>query len=234
MNLANDAITNQLSDSFKRLFRQLTGPHNGSAGKANGNGNGNGAAHLRQSKGLREFWSGLRTPEGLHVLDFGAVSQANINFITGLGHRLRTEDLYRSLSCTSVSCASSPEESQKQAGLFLEGLNYPEGQFDGVLGWDLFDFLEDPYVKPLVDRLHQLLKPGGSLLAFFHAGQPGQALPMSHYHICAQDQLQVLNRGEGKLRRSFNNRAIEALFQQFSSLKFFLTRDSLREVIVIR
>jgi hypothetical protein len=32
----------------------------------------------------------------------------------------------------------------------------------------------------------------------------------------------------------FNNRSLEKLFQKFNSVKFFLTRDHLREVIVRR
>ena len=51
----------------------------------------------RQSKGLREFWNAVGAAEGMQILDLGAASQQNINFITGLGHRLCTEDLYRSL-----------------------------------------------------------------------------------------------------------------------------------------
>ena len=32
----------------------------------------------------------------------------------------------------------------------------------------------------------------------------------------------------------FNNRHLEKIFQEFASVKFFLTRDNLREVIVKR
>jgi hypothetical protein len=37
-----------------------------------------------------------------------------------------------------------------------------------------------------------------------------------------------------KPSQPFNNRAIEKLFHEFGSVKFFLTRDHLREVIVRR
>jgi hypothetical protein len=36
------------------------------------------------------------------------------------------------------------------------------------------------------------------------------------------------------LQRVFNNRHIENLFRDFASIKFFLSRDNIREVLVVR
>jgi hypothetical protein len=36
------------------------------------------------------------------------------------------------------------------------------------------------------------------------------------------------------LQRVFNNRHIENLFRDFGSIKFFLSRDNVREVLVVR
>ena len=46
--------------------------------------------------------------------------------------------------------------------------------------------------------------------------------------------LLVADRGSRKPVQVFNNRSLEKLFQEFESLKFFLARDKLREVIVRR
>ena len=40
--------------------------------------------------------------------------------------------------------------------------------------------------------------------------------------------------GGFQLQRVFNNRHIENLFRDFSSIKFFLARDNIREVLVVR
>ncbi len=37
-----------------------------------------------------------------------------------------------------------------------------------------------------------------------------------------------------RLQRVFNNRHIENLFRDFASIKFFLARDNVREVLVVR
>jgi hypothetical protein len=44
----------------------------------------------------------------------------------------------------------------------------------------------------------------------------------------------MAQRSRRKPAQIFNNRNLEKLFQEFSSVKFFLTRDHLREVIVKR
>jgi hypothetical protein len=41
-------------------------------------------------------------------------------------------------------------------------------------------------------------------------------------------------RASFRLQRVFNNRHVENLFRDFHSLKFFLARDNIREVLAIR
>ena len=89
-------------------------------------------------------------------------------------------------------------------------------------------------MRPLVERLHRLLKPGGNLLTFFRTNQPGHEVPLYQYRIRSEDTLQIIGRGVGRTHRCLNNRAIENLFRHFASLKFYLARDSLREVIMVR
>jgi hypothetical protein len=82
------------------------------------------------------------------------------------------------------------------------------------------------------------------LLAFFHTREAGPDAPYYRYHITGTDLLEVhtLNaKGAGKasgrsfaLQRVFNNRHIENLFRDFASIKFFLSRDNIREVLVVR
>jgi hypothetical protein len=231
MYLPSEAISSQFGENIRRLLRQVLGQEEAPAAAALVRST---ASLLRQSKGLREFCNAIRSPEGLQILDLGAASQANINFVTGLGHRLATEDLHSSLELFSSRSMVTADPETELHRFFAENLKYGERQFDGVLCWDLFDFLPDALVKPLVERLQHFLKPGGHLLTFFHTGQPGQLVQLCQYRISSQDQLQVSDRAPGKLRRSFNNRGIESLFREYASLKFFLTKDSLREVVAVR
>src|SRR6476646_1544828 len=49
---------------------------------------GSSSTIARRSNGAEQFFSALQGTEGLSILDLGGASQANISFITDLGHRL--------------------------------------------------------------------------------------------------------------------------------------------------
>ena len=226
----DEATLSLFGDGFRRLVRMVLGHETGTPAMEP---NQHGAA-LRRSSGMREFWKAIEAPSGLQILDLGSASQANVNFITGLQHKLYTEDLHRALLSEDFVAEESDEIQEEVARFFCRNLKYDDGQFDGILCWDLFDFLPEPLVKPLVDRLLCFLKPGGTVLSFFHTAAPGEEVPIYQYHIRTEESLQLSGRGTGKLLRHFNNRNIENLFLGFNSLKFYLARDNLREVISVR
>ncbi|MGH9894548.1 MAG: methyltransferase domain-containing protein [bacterium] len=229
MSASSGASSSLLGENVRRLLRQVLGhediPASSSASSA--------APLQRRSNGLREFWGGIEPIPRGGILDLGSASQSNLSFITSRGYKLYAEDLVRvALRASAPPNGKQPVSEEER--FFRENLSYSEGQFTGILCWDLLDFLPEPLVQPFVKSLHYFLKPGGNLLAFFHTGAPGQEVPLCQYRIRAEDALEVTGRTSGKLRRHFNNRAIENLFRQFSSLKFYLSRDSLREVIIVR
>ncbi|SRR5579885_3626219 len=230
--ISEGAEFSSLGETFRRLLRRFTRQQ--SATPMSAAEEDSGKAVLRRSSGLREFWKVLQGAEGLKILDLGPASQANVSFITGLGHKLYTADL---LQAIQRFIPGEKQQSEVQADLdqfFRENLNYSEGQFDGVLCWDVFDFVAEPILKSLVQRMHWSIKPGGAVLSFFHTGPAGQEVPLHSYRIRAEDTLQVISRGGGRLHRHFNNRTIETLFTDFASIKFYLARDNLREVISFR
>ena len=54
------------------------------------------------------------------------------------------------------------------------------------------------------------------------------------FRIVNATTLSLSQKGMRKQAQAFNNRNLERLFTRFDSVKFFLTRDHLREVIVRR
>src|ERR1051325_378836 len=165
---SSETISPNIGENMRRLLRQVLGQEQSASAPLPAAKSG---AALRQSKGLREFANCMRPPEGLRVLDLGAASQANINFLTDLGHRVCTEDLHNCLELFSSRTMVTADPDTEAEQFFKENVAFEESQFDGVLCWDLLDFVPDALVKPLIARLHLLLKPGGYLLAFFHSGQ---------------------------------------------------------------
>lgn len=190
----------------------------------------------RHSNGLEQFFGHIQREPALRLLDLSGASQANIGFITNLGHRLYSEDLLRSLDLAfGDGDFYENQADQERADAFLEqSLDFPENHFDGALVWDVLEFLTPSLLKAAVDRLHYIIKPGSYLLAIFHSEERAGAVPTCFYRISSADALLLAPRGLRRPAQFFNNRAIERVFQAFESVKFFLTRDSLREVIVKR
>jgi len=195
----------------------------------------------RRSIGFGEFMRSLQADlkaageQRLSILDLGSTSPANISFFTEMGLRVSTEDVLR--ACKDPDYALRQEDGSEQfdSQKFLaENLAYSEGQFDAVLCWDVADYLPEALVKPLVERIRFVLKPHGTLLAFFHDKDPGPNSALYRYHITQTDTLEMEPKGSVKLQRIFNNRHVESLFADFASRKFFLGRDNYREVIVVR
>jgi SAM-dependent methyltransferase len=204
----------------------------------------------RRSSGLGELSRVLKSEEALCVLDLGSTSPTNIRFLTEKGHKIYSEDLLTASSDPALVIKDEQGNAALDEKRFLEdNLVYPSGQFDIVLCWNLADYLDESLVKPVVGRLWSALKTGGVLLAFFHTKEAGPDAPCYRFHITGNDTLEMQPiaalknsqrdtsgpGGQGfRLQRVFNNRHIENLFRDFSSIKFFLARDNVREVLVIR
>jgi Methyltransferase domain len=201
----------------------------------------------RRSSGIGEIARLLNSDEPLCVLDMGATSASNIRFFTGKGHKIYSEDLLGSALDPALRIQDSAGNPALDSKKFLdENLVYPNARFDVVLCWNLPDYMEESLVKPTIDRLWSLMKPGGYLLAFFHTRDAGPDSICYRYHVTGTDLLEMQEvkvvppgrpaseKKSPRLQRVFNNRHIENLFRDFVSIKFFLARDAIREVLVVR
>ena len=208
----------------------------------------------RRSSGLAELSRSLKSEEPLCILDIGYTSAANIRYLTERGHKVYSEDLLEASTDPALVVTDERGQPSLDSKRFLaENLVFSAAQFDIVLCWNLADYLDESLVKPVVARLWTTLKPGGMLLAFFHTQEAGPDAPCYRYHMVSGDTLEMQHiearrdqrkgparaghshaKGGFRLQRVFNNRHIENLFRDFTSIKFFLTRDNVREVLVVR
>jgi SAM-dependent methyltransferase len=190
---------------------------------------------LRHSAGLAEFMRRISSEEKLCILDLGQTSHVNIPYLTQRGIRVYNEDLLRAFRERNYMVRQEDgTERLDVAKFFQENFDYSENQFDAILCWDIADYLPEPVVKPMVEKIHTILKPGGTILAFFHTQDAGPDAPYFRYHILQNDTLELAPGPNFRLQRAFNNRHVENLFKNFASLKFFLGRDQVREVLVVR
>jgi SAM-dependent methyltransferase len=186
----------------------------------------------RSSRGLEEFFAQIRDQSGLTILDLGGATQKNVSFITELGHRLYSEDFLAILHET-FGDGETEQCNPGQIEYFLkQTLDYPDGQFDGVLVWDVLEYLNPALLNAVIERLHKVVKPKSYMLAFFHSDDKLQGVPCYTFRIAEVNALEVSQQGLRKPAQLFNNRSLEKLFGRFDSVKFFLTRERLREVII--
>lgn len=188
----------------------------------------------RQSRGLEEFFFNLHGQVGLSILDLAGASQQNIDFLTNLGHKIYSANVIHSME----ECFGSDPADQTNPGrieYFLRSnFDYPPATFDGVLMWDSMQFMNQALLTATVDRLAYIMRPKSYLLAFFTVNDKVQEVPSYGFRIQDNKTLLVQDHGMRPTGHVFNNRSLEKLFGKFENVKFFLTRENLREVIARR
>jgi hypothetical protein len=211
-------------------MRNLFGGSEGS-----GNRGADASRAPRHSSGWKELLKYLKSQESLRVLDIGPTSSTNINYITSLGHSIYMANIVEeSVKPEWMTPATDAEEAHFDVDRFLEtNLNFSGRKFDVVILWDTADFLPEELVQPIFTRLHEVMEPGGLMLAFFHAtAEPGA--PFCRYHLTDTEVVEMQKAGSYPVLQIYSNRKVENLLREYSTYRFFLAKDSLREVIVTR
>ncbi|HEY7333963.1 MAG TPA: hypothetical protein VH639_03700 [Bryobacteraceae bacterium] len=190
----------------------------------------------RASHGLEQFCAMLDDRPGLNILDLASATQSTISFVTDQGHRLYSDDFLLQLDeCFGTGDFYENQADSNQVEKFVSAtLDFPVANFDGALVWDVLEYLTPRLLARVVTKLHAMMRPGACLLAVFHAEERKEPVPSFAYRIQDRRTIVMTPRGARRPAQFFNNRGLEKLFQDFHSVKFFLTRDALREVIVKR
>ena len=193
---------------------------------------------VRHSRAWAETYKFLKSREGLRVLDCGPTSPANINFLTELGHSV--------YMANPVSDAAAPEwrkplepGAKEPAEFDVErfcaaALNFSGRVFDVVLLWDTANYLPTELGPPFFQRLHDVLQPGGRLVAFFHPKKEGPDTVFSRYQLSEKDDLAVLRSGSFPIQALYQSRQIERFLEGYEDIRFFLAKDNVRELYAIR
>jgi SAM-dependent methyltransferase len=194
----------------------------------------------RHSRGWIEVRTYLEKTPSLRVLDFGTTSPSNINYLTSRGHSVYMANIVQDASRpewfkpaqTSDSKDTEPEFDID--GFIAANLDFSGRDFDVVLLWDTANYLPPEMVPALFARLRKVLRPDGLLLAFFHSRLEGPETTFSRFQLADTDTLIVLDSGTFPVRKVYQTRQVEKFLEGFSSTRFFLGKDNVREVIAVR
>lgn len=183
-------------------------------------------------------WAALRkrlqAEPGLRVIDAGSTSPANINYLTGLGHSIfladPVNDAWNGNWQKGVDSNDNPIWDID--GYLNHTLQFAGRSFDVILLWTALDYLPEPFVVPVVDKLYEAMNPGGQVLAFFHTKAKGDDTAYCRFGVTDSDNVEMQTAQPVPIQRAFTNRSIQSLFAHWSGFRQFLAKDSLSEVII--
>jgi SAM-dependent methyltransferase len=194
----------------------------------------------RHSRGWIEVRTYLQQAQSLRVLDFGSTSPVNINYLTTLGHSVYMANVVEDATrpeWLKPAKLFDPKDAEPEFDIdrfIATNLDFSGRDFDVILLWDTANFLPPEMVPALFARLRKVLRPDGKLLAFFHGRLIGPETAFSRFQLGDGDSLLALDSGNFPVRQVYQTRQVEQLLEGYSSVRFFLGKDNVREVIAIR
>ena len=194
----------------------------------------------RHSRGWIEVRTYLQKSDSLRVLDFGSTSSANINYLTTLGHSVYMANVVQDttrpewLKPAKAFDSNGADQEFDVDGFIAANLDFSGRDFDVILLWDTANFLPPEMVPALFARLRKVLRTDGKLLAFFHGRLTGPETAFSRFQLGDSDDLLALDSGNFPVRQVYQNRQVEKFLEGYSSVRFFLGKDNVREVIAVR
>lgn len=167
------------------------------------------------------------------LLDLGRLESHNIDWLIHKGFKVSVDDRITLLTTPAMPPLDNQKEEKKiPSPPSLEILEYAASSFDGILCWDLFDYIVMKQAQVLLSGLEAILKPKGLLLAFFNFNR-STPLPPIRYRIHGEDQLEYKTLTADTIpRRVYENREIQDLFSKFKLLNSCFLKNQMREVLV--
>ena len=109
---------------------------------------------------------------------------------------------------------------------------HESGSIDGILCWDLFDFLDKNASQSLAKQVVRLLRPGGAVMGFFCTGTIERA-PFTKFEMVDDQSLRHKHHpGAGGAKTSLPNRDIIRMFEGLAVAESFLLKNSTREILL--
>jgi hypothetical protein len=179
------------------------------------------------TKALRKFLTSLTSRESPVLLDLGPVVGSNVSFFgEQLGCKIFVEDIFADLD------RHLREGKIEQLPAFLKK-RFPqvEGSVDGILCWDVMDYLDRHSAEALAGELTRVLRRDGALLGFFGTAQPRDNRYTKYVIV---DEVNLKHRSYPAARgrqAALLNRDIIRLFSTLRVSDSFLLQNNLREIL---
>jgi hypothetical protein len=179
------------------------------------------------TKALKKFIASLRLRPSPTLLDLGAVVGSNIAYFgEQLGCKIFIEDIFADLD------RFQRDHRMAELPAFLQ-TRFPQepDSVDGILCWDLFDFLDKPSARVVAEHLMRVLKANGALFGFFATAHPAEA-PLTKFVVVDDSNLRHRHYAPLRMRQAvMQNRDIIKLFERLRVSDSFLLHTKVREIL---
>lgn len=179
------------------------------------------------TKALTKFLKLLKARENPVLIDLGPVVGANVTFFgEQLGCRIRVEDL-----AVDIERHVKDGKVDELPKFFANRFSQVADSVDGILCWDVLDFLDPPAAMALARSLTNILRPDGALLGFFSTAE-GRNHVYTKYIVHNDTTLRYRTYPAARARqRSLLNRDIIRMFEGLRVTESFLMKNNLREIL---
>ncbi len=155
------------------------------------------------------------------LLDMGPPCGSNIELFGQKGFKIYVEDFLSDY----LNPVQDPPSMQQL-------LDYPPSTFDGLLCWDIFDYIPPEDSEALIQKLFILLREGGMAMVLFDARTGPHPKWLMRHKVLDEDEIVYEPiRKTRFLSQHYQNREIMHLFHNFEIVKSYYHKNQVREYL---
>jgi predicted SAM-dependent methyltransferase len=183
------------------------------------------------SKAFPKFLAALTARPSPVLLDFGPVIGTNVEFFgERLGCKLFIEDVLADIDrhTKAGTLDALPAAIDKR-------FRHADASVDGILCWDVFDFLDKKSIEALARQVIRMVRPGGAVMGLFATAAKSDHTSFTKYEIVDDKSFRhKQHAGVGGIKRAIQNRDIIRMFEGLTVSVSFLLKSNIREMLLRR
>jgi hypothetical protein len=183
------------------------------------------------SKAFAKFLSALTSGPSPVLIDFGPVIGTNVEFFgERLGCKLFIEDLVGDIDRHTKAGTLDAFPASLDTRF-----RHADASVDGILCWDIFDFLDKKAADALARQVIRMLRPGGAVMGLFATAAKSDHTSFTKYEIVDEGSFRHRQHpGVGGVKRAIQNRDIIRMFEGLTVSDSFLLKSNIREMLLRR
>ena len=212
-----------LSDLFARRRKDDDGADDPGAGAPD--------SPVQPTRALARFLSGLSGSPQPVLLDLGLVVGSNVTFFgEEVGCKILIEELSKDIDRHVLQ-----SKLEDLPAFFDTRFPQADESVDGILCWDIFDFLDKKSAEALARQVIRMVKPGGAVMGLFATAAKSDHMAFTKYEIVDDGNLRHRQHpGVGGVKKAIQNRDIIRMFEGLTVSDSFLLKSNIREMLLRR